>query len=109
MFFLNNCIIFKGFKYILSPPWGWDVWLAVHKRRKNVKDRLSRIEGHIGGIRRMIDEDRRCSELLTQIAAVRAALDNVGKILLEDHLESCMVEAVKSGNYEEFLEDLKEA
>ncbi len=81
----------------------------VHKRRKDVKDRLSRIEGHISGIRKMVDEDRECSELLTQIAAVRAALNNVGKILLEDHLESCMVDAVKSGNYEEFLEDLKTA
>ena len=81
----------------------------THKKRKDVKDRLSRIEGHIAGIQRMIDEDRECSELLTQIAAVRAALDTVGKILLEDHLESCMVEAVKSGNYEEFLEDLKKA
>ena len=57
----------------------------------------------------MVDEDRSCSELLTQIAAVRAALNNVGKILLEDHLESCMVEAVKMGKYEEFLEDLQEA
>ena len=81
----------------------------VHKRRKDVKDRLSRIEGHISGIQKMVEEDRECSELLTQIAAVRAALNNVGKILLEDHLESCMVEAVKSGNHEEFLEDLKKA
>jgi len=81
----------------------------VHKRRKNVKNRLSRIGGHINGIQRMVDEDRECSEVLTQIAAVRAALDNVAKILLEDHLESCMVDAVKSGNYEEFLEDLKKA
>ena len=84
-------------------------YLLVHKRRKNVKDRLSRIEGHISGISRMVDEDRECSELLTQIAAVRAALNSVGKILLEDHLESCMVDAVKSGNYEQFLEDLKKA
>ena len=81
----------------------------VHKRRKNVKDRLSRIEGHISGIQKMVDDNRECSELLTQIAAVRAALDNVGKILLEDYLESCMVDAVKSGTYEEFLEDLKKA
>ena len=81
----------------------------VHKRRKDVKDRLARIAGHISGIQKMVDEDRECSELLTQIAAVRAALDNVGKILLEDHLESCIVDAVKSGNYEEFLEDLKKA
>ncbi len=81
----------------------------MHKRRKNVKNRLSRIGGHINGIQRMVDEDRECSEVLTQIAAVRAALNNVAKILLEDHLESCMVDAVKSGNYEEFLEDLKKA
>ncbi|MCJ7631969.1 metal-sensitive transcriptional regulator [Candidatus Bathyarchaeota archaeon] len=81
----------------------------IHKRRKDVKARLSRIEGHIGGIQKMVDEDRECSELLTQIAAVRAALNNVGKILLEDHLESCMVDAVTSGNYEEFLDDLKKA
>lgn len=83
--------------------------MLVHKRRKNVKNRLSRIEGHINGIQKMVDEDRECSEVLTQIAAVRAALNNVAKILLEDHLESCMVDAVKSGNYEEFLEDLKKA
>lgn len=81
----------------------------MHKRRKNVKNRLARIGGHINGIQKMVDEDRECSEVLTQIAAVRAALDNVAKILLEDHLESCMVDAVKSGNYEEFLEDLKKA
>jgi DNA-binding FrmR family transcriptional regulator len=57
----------------------------------------------------MVDEDRECSEILTQIAAVKAALNNVAKILLEDHLESCMVDAVKSGYSEHFLEDLKKA
>jgi DNA-binding FrmR family transcriptional regulator len=84
-------------------------YLLVHKSRKNVKNRLSRIGGHINGIKKMVEENRECSEVLTQIAAVRAALDNVAKILLEDHLESCMVDAVKSGNYEQFFEDLKNA
>lgn len=81
----------------------------VHRMRKDVQDRLSRIEGHIGGIKKMVEEDRDCTELLLQISAVRAALDKVGKILLEDHLESCLVEAVKSGEYEERLRDLKDA
>jgi len=80
-----------------------------HRERKNILDRLSRIEGHIGGIKRMINDDRDCSELLLQITAVRAALDKVGKILLEDHLEFCIVDAIKSGEYQKHLQDLKEA
>jgi len=100
------CVVFKSILILLSPGIGY---LLVHKRRKEISERLSRIEGHITGIQKMVGEDRECSEILTQIAAVRAALDNVGKIVLEDHLESCMVDAVKSGNYEEFLTDLKKA
>jgi DNA-binding FrmR family transcriptional regulator len=80
----------------------------VHKYRKDVQTRLSRIEGHVRGIGRMVDEERDCSELLIQIAAVKAALDRVGKIVLEDHIESCLGEAIKSGDYEKQLQDLKE-
>ena len=81
----------------------------AHKQRKDLLDRLSRIEGHIKGVRRMVEEDRNCSEVLIQLSAVKAALDQVGKILLTDHLETCLVEAVKSGDYEKHLSDLKEA
>jgi len=81
----------------------------VHKKRKNVVDRLSRIEGHVRGIRKMVEEDRACPDLLMQIAAVRSALDRVAQIVLEDHMETCMVEAVKSGETEAHLSVLKEA
>lgn len=82
---------------------------GLHRKRKAVIDRLSRIEGHIGGIKRMIEEDRPCSSLIIQVAAVQAAIKKVGLILIEDHLETCMVEAVKTGNYEAEYQDLKEA
>ncbi len=81
----------------------------THKKRKAVIDRLSRIEGHIGGIKRMIVEDRPCASLIIQVAAVQAALKKVGLILIEDHLETCMVEAVRTGNYQAEYQDLKEA
>ena len=81
----------------------------VHSQRKEIQNRLSRIEGHVGGIRKMVNEERDCAELLIQIAAVKAALDKVGKIILEEHLESCLVEAINSGDYVEQLQALKEA
>ena len=72
-------------------------------------NRLSRIDGHICGIKKMVEEDRDCAELLIQIAAVRAALNKVSQILLEDHLETCLVDAVKVGDHEKYFLELKEA
>jgi DNA-binding FrmR family transcriptional regulator len=86
-----------------------DIMASKHKSRKEVADRLSKIEGHIHGIRKMVDEDRDCSDLLIQIAAVKSALSNAAKIILEDHMETCLLEAVKSGKVDENIADLKEA
>jgi len=82
---------------------------STHKKRKEILNRLSRIEGHVRAIRKMVEDDRSCPDLLHQIAAVRAALDKVGQIVLEDHIETCMVEAVKSGETEQYLSDLLDA
>jgi DNA-binding FrmR family transcriptional regulator len=90
------------------PPEGIHV-NSVHKNRKTVDERLSKIEGHVHGIRKMVEEDRGCSDLLIQIAAVRSALDKVARIILEDHIETCMVAAVESGKANESLTDLREA
>ena len=60
----------------------------VHKR---VKTRLNRIAGQVAGIQRMAEEDRYCVDILTQIAAVRSALDALGVKLLTNHLESCVL------------------
>ena len=80
-----------------------------HKSRKLVKDRLARIEGHVKGLRKMVEDDRECPELLIQIAAVRSALDKVAMIVITDHIETCVKDAVMSGNPGPKLEDLKDA
>jgi DNA-binding FrmR family transcriptional regulator len=61
------------------------------KVHKQVKMRLNRIAGQVAGIQRMADEDRYCVDILTQIAAVRSALDVLGVELLISHLESCVL------------------
>ena len=80
-----------------------------HKNRKDVRDRFSRIEGHVRGIVKMIDDDRSCPDLLIQIAAVKAALNKAGQVILEDHIETCIGEAISSGEVEPHLVDLREA
>jgi DNA-binding FrmR family transcriptional regulator len=60
--------------------------------------RLHRIEGQVRGIERMVEEDRYCIDILTQIAAVKTALEQVGAKLLEDHISHCVAEAIASGD-----------
>ncbi len=80
-----------------------------HKKRKEVLNRLARIEGHVRGLQKMVGEEKSCPDILLQVAAVRAALNQVGRILLEDHMESCILQAAKEGTGEKALEDLKAA
>jgi DNA-binding FrmR family transcriptional regulator len=67
-------------------------------RKESLGKRVARIEGQIRGIGRMIDEDRYCIDILTQVAAVRSALDALGVELLEHHLHGCVQHAVRSGD-----------
>jgi len=66
--------------------------------RKNVRSRLARIEGQVRGLVRMVDDDRYCIDVITQIQAVTAALARVERLVLQDHVEHCVTEAVASGN-----------
>ncbi len=63
--------------------------------------RLSRIEGQVRGLARMLEEDRYCIDVLTQVAAVRAALKRVEEQVLEDHVRHCVEHAIMSGDAEE--------
>ena len=65
---------------------------------KQLKNRLARMVGQLNGISRMLDENRYCGDILIQIAAVESALQNFGYIVLQDHMESCVTEEVRSGN-----------
>jgi len=62
--------------------------------------RLNRIEGQIRGIKGMIERDTYCDDVLTQLAAVQSALGSVGKLLLEGHMKSCIVERIEAGEHE---------
>jgi DNA-binding FrmR family transcriptional regulator len=77
-----------------------------HKHRKQIVNRLARIEGHLRSVKEMTAEGRDCAEVLLQIGAVQKALDNAAKLLLKDHLESCVVDAVHHGNQDQVLSDL---
>ena len=79
-----------------------------HTDKKKVLDRLSRAIGHLEAIRRMVEEDRDSSEVLVQIAAVRTAVNNVGRIILLDHINHCIVHAVENGD-QKALDDLNTA
>ena len=76
--------------------------------KKKVIDRLSRAIGHLEAIRRMVEEDRDCTEVLVQISAVRTAVNNVGRMMLLDHIACCVKHALESGD-ESVLADLNTA
>lgn len=65
--------------------------------REQARKRIRKIAGQVGGIERMIEEDRYCVDILLQVAAVRAALDGMGKVLLRSHVETCVAGAIESG------------
>ncbi|HWO76760.1 MAG TPA: metal-sensitive transcriptional regulator [Bacillus sp. (in: firmicutes)] len=74
--------------------------------KKNLATRLNRIEGQIRGIKRMIESDTYCDDVITQIAATQSALNSVSKILLEGHLKGCVIDRIQEGDPEildEFL------
>jgi len=83
--------------------------MSVHKKREDVIKRLARIEGHVRGVRRMVEEDKSCPEVLLQLVAVRAALNKVSRIVFEDHVETCISKAIKEGAGESAVAELKEA
>jgi CsoR family transcriptional regulator, copper-sensing transcriptional repressor len=77
--------------------------------RRQIVNRLSRIEGHIRGIKTMVQENTDCPEVLIQIAAVRGALDRVSRIILDEHLTQCIARAAQEGNIEAEIQELKAA
>ena len=78
-----------------------------HEHRQGVQNRLARIEGHVRAVKRMVENDASCPEILIQIAAIRSALNSVGRVILEDHVKGCLVEAAEQGDFEQAFRDLK--
>ena len=76
---------------------------------RRIVNRLSRIEGHVRGIKTMVQQSSPCPDVLLQIAAVRGALDRVARIVLDEHLTECIARAVDEGNIEVEIKELKAA
>ena len=75
------------------------------KEYKELTDRLSRIEGQVRGVRKMVEEERYCIDILNQVSAIGSALNSFSKVLLTNHIKSCVAADVKNGN-EETLDEL---
>lgn len=79
-----------------------------HENSRQIIHRLSRVIGHLEAIKAMVATDRDCSEVLTQIAAVKSAINSIGREVLKDHIGHCVVDAVQTGNHK-VLADLNDA
>lgn len=65
---------------------------------RQLRNRINRIVGQLNGIQKMLDDNRYCGDILNQIAAVESALQSVGYIVLEEHMQTCVIEEIKNGN-----------
>lgn len=79
-----------------------------HENTKAVINRLSRAIGHLESVKKMAEDGRDCSEILIQLAAVKSAINNTGKLILKDHINHCIVHAIEN-NDKKVLDELAEA
>lgn len=83
-------------------PYPVYVFTAMNlETREETQTRIRRIAGQVAGVQRMVEEDRYCVDVLLQVAAVRAALDGVGKLILRSHVETCVADALAAGRPKE--------
>ena len=75
------------------------------KEKKDLMNRLKRIEGQVRGIQRMLEKDAYCTDIMVQVAAVNAALNSFNKVLLTNHLHTCVAENIREGN-DEVIDEL---
>ena len=74
---------------------------------RQLQNRLSRMMGQLGGIGKMLEENRYCGDILVQVAAVESALQSFGYLILQSHMETCVTEQIKKGNTEIVEETLR--
>lgn len=79
-----------------------------HQKTKQILNRMARSIGHMEAIKKMVEEGRDCNEILIQLAAVRAAINGIGQIVLMDHINHCVVDAVETGD-DQVIKDLEQA
>ena len=80
----------------------------THEHTKAVLNRMSRAIGHMNAVKKMIEDGRDCSDMLIQLSAIKSEITGVSKVILKDHIDHCIVDAVKD-NDEDAIENLKGA
>ncbi len=80
--------------------------LMLPDTKKDAINRISYIEGHIAGVKKMVDVDRYCIDVLKQTHAIKAAIDKLETKLLEGHLHTCVIDGVKNGREDQVLQEL---
>lgn len=78
------------------------------QHKKNVSNRLAKAIGHLQKVKQMVEDDDDCSDVLIQLAAVKSAINNTGKVILKDHMEHCIVHAVEDGD-KDMINELNDA
>ncbi len=75
----------------------------------DVKSRLSRVEGQIKGIKTMVDDGRECEDIIVQLSAVNSAVTSIARLVLEHHIEHCVVDGIKQSDEQKTVDNLKKA
>ena len=88
----------KNYKGALDMNKGMDIEAVVN--------RLKRIEGQVRGLIKMVEGDKSCEEILIQIGSVKSALHKTGQVILEGHMQHCVLDAIREGNEEETIKKL---
>jgi DNA-binding FrmR family transcriptional regulator len=76
--------------------------------KNDALNRLKTVQGHLGAVIGMVEEDRYCVDVMKQISALQSSLERVNRVLLQGHLETCVVDAIKDGRGQEIVEELME-
>jgi DNA-binding FrmR family transcriptional regulator len=84
------------------------IYMEKYEHTKAVLNRMSRAIGHMNAVKKMVEDGRDCSEVLIQLSAVRSEITNLSKVILKDHIDHCIIDAVKE-NDEAAIEQLKGA
>lgn len=79
----------------------------THEIHSNAMKRLAYIEGHLQGVRKMLEEDRYCVDILKQTHAIRKAIEKLETVLLDGHLRTCVVEGIQQGKAEQIIDELR--
>jgi DNA-binding FrmR family transcriptional regulator len=83
--------------------------ISKHHDIERLCKRINRVEGQLSGIRKMLENDKPCDEIIIQLNSAKAALQKISQIILEDHLDNCVLDALRSKKGEVQVESLKRA